>query len=115
MKILVTGGAGYIGSHIVLSLCDSGYGVIVLDDLSTGSQDAIDNRAQFILGSTLSKEDISFREIDLFLKKNGFDISAFTKAKLCLLSIFIANYFLSTIVADQIASAIFLLPTNASP
>mgnify|MGYP001022019076 CR=1 FL=1 len=57
MKILVTGGAGYIGSHIVLSLCDSGYEVIVLDDLSTGSQDAIDNRAQFILGSTLSKED----------------------------------------------------------
>ena len=59
MKILVTGGAGYIGSHIVLSLCDSGYDVIVLDDLSTGSQDAIDNRAQFILGSTLSKEDIN--------------------------------------------------------
>ena len=42
MKILVTGGAGYIGSHIVLSLCDSGYDVIVLDDLSTGSQDAIE-------------------------------------------------------------------------
>ena len=33
--------------------------VIVLDDLSTGSQDAIDNRAKFILGSTLSKEDIN--------------------------------------------------------
>ena len=44
MKILVTGGAGYIGSHIVLSLCDNGYDVIVLDDLSTGSQNAIDDR-----------------------------------------------------------------------
>ena len=57
MKILVTGGAGYIGSHIVLSLCDNGYEVIVLDDLSTGSQVAIDDRAEFILGSILSSED----------------------------------------------------------
>ena len=36
MKILVTGGAGYIGSHIVLSLCDNGYDVIVLDVLRGG-------------------------------------------------------------------------------
>jgi len=57
MKILVTGGAGYIGSHIVLSLCDKEYEVIVLDDLSTGNQDAIDDRAEFIWGSTLSSED----------------------------------------------------------
>ena len=34
MKILVTGGAGYIGSHVVLELCDEGYDVVVLDDLS---------------------------------------------------------------------------------
>ena len=65
MKILVTGGAGYIGSHIVLSLCDNGYDVIVLDNLSTGSQEAIDNRAKFILGSTLSKEDINKALIDV--------------------------------------------------
>ena len=36
MKILVTGGAGYIGSHVVLELCDEGYDVVVLDDLSLG-------------------------------------------------------------------------------
>ena len=58
-RILVTGGAGYIGSHIVLSLCDNGYEVIVLDDLSFGSHDAIDDRAKFILGSTLSNKDIN--------------------------------------------------------
>ena len=58
MKILVTGGAGYIGSHIVLELCNSGYQVIVLDDLSTGSESSIDNRAEFILGSTLIKDDL---------------------------------------------------------
>lgn len=57
MKILVTGGAGYIGSHIVLSLCDNGEDVVVLDDLSSGTQNAIDDRAKFILGSTLNKKD----------------------------------------------------------
>ena len=57
MKILVTGGAGYIGSHVVLSLCDNGEDVVVLDDLSSGSQNAIDDRAKFILGSTLNKKD----------------------------------------------------------
>ena len=56
-NILVTGGAGYIGSHIVLSLCDNGEDVVVLDDLSSGTQNAIDDRAKFILGSTLNKKD----------------------------------------------------------
>ena len=56
MKILVTGGAGYIGSHIVLELCDEGYGVIVLDDLSLGNESSVDKRAQFIKGSTLDKK-----------------------------------------------------------
>ena len=49
------------------------------------------------------------------LIKNGFDITAFTKAPIHMLSKIIANYFLSTIVADHIASAIFLSSTNASP
>ena len=48
MKILVTGGAGYIGSHVVLELCNSGYEVAVLDDLSNGNQESIDKRAEFI-------------------------------------------------------------------
>ena len=35
-KILVTGGAGYIGSHAVLALLDEGYPVAVIDNLTTG-------------------------------------------------------------------------------
>lgn len=47
MTILVTGGAGYIGSHMVLSLCDAGEKVVVLDNLVTGFDWAIDRRAIF--------------------------------------------------------------------
>lgn len=45
--ILVTGGAGYIGSHTVTKLLNSNYNVIVADDLSTGHKDAVDSRAKF--------------------------------------------------------------------
>ena len=50
MKILVVGGAGYIGSHVVLELCDSGYDVLVLDDLSLGSRENVDKRAELYVG-----------------------------------------------------------------
>ncbi len=50
MAILVTGGAGYIGSHMVLALCDAGETVVVLDDLSTGIRENVDPRARFVQG-----------------------------------------------------------------
>ena len=59
MKILVTGGAGYIGSHVVIALCEGGYEVVVLDDLSTGNREAVDNRAEFIQGSTLNNDNMA--------------------------------------------------------
>jgi UDP-glucose 4-epimerase len=50
MPVLVTGGAGYIGSHMVLELLDAGETVVVLDNLSTGFVWAVDPRATLVVG-----------------------------------------------------------------
>ena len=50
MAILVTGGAGYIGSHTVLELLDAGEAVVVLDNLSTGFSWAVPGAARLVVG-----------------------------------------------------------------
>src|SRR5689334_719471 len=49
--VLVTGGAGYIGSHAVLALRDAGWHVAVIDDLSNGSRDVVPDDVPFYQGS----------------------------------------------------------------
>jgi len=50
--ILVTGGAGYIGSHVVLALQQAGYGVIILDNLTYGHRDIAEEvlQAELVVG-----------------------------------------------------------------
>ncbi|HVX46817.1 MAG TPA: UDP-glucose 4-epimerase GalE, partial [Mycobacteriales bacterium] len=50
MRLLVTGGAGYIGSVVTLHLLRAGHQVTVLDDLSTGHRDAVPDGARFVHG-----------------------------------------------------------------
>ena len=50
MKVLVIGGAGYIGSHAVRKLIEEGNDVVVLDSLYTGHRKAVDKRAKFYQG-----------------------------------------------------------------
>ena len=50
MNVLVTGGAGYIGSICVEQLCEAGHNVTVIDDISQGHPAAVDSRAKFVQG-----------------------------------------------------------------
>ena len=59
MNVLVTGGAGYIGSSAVKSLIKKGYNVIVVDNLSKGEQELVDKFAKFYCIDLTDKEKLS--------------------------------------------------------
>ncbi len=50
MTVLITGGAGYIGSHAVLAFREAGYAVAVVDNLSTGRREAVPEGVPFFEG-----------------------------------------------------------------
>ena len=62
-NILVTGGAGYIGSHIVENLVKSKNNVIILDNLVTGSKKLINKKAKFIKADIKNKK--KFKKITI--------------------------------------------------
>jgi UDP-glucose 4-epimerase len=68
MKALVTGGAGFIGSHVVSSLLKQGIATTVLDDLSGGFKDNVPDGARFVEGSVLDSE-----LVENLCAQNGFD------------------------------------------
>lgn len=63
MKILVTGGAGFIGSHLVGNLIQNNYSVIVVDNLSTGKRQNLNPRARFY------RLDIQDKKLEQIFKK----------------------------------------------
>lgn len=65
MRLVVTGGAGYIGSVVTSQLLDAGHRVTVVDDLSTGHRDAVPDGATFV--------ETTIHEIDPVLQEDRFD------------------------------------------
>ena len=59
MRVLVTGGAGYVGSHMVKTLLAASHDVVVLDDLSTGHRDAVPPQARFVQGDVGMTSDVT--------------------------------------------------------
>lgn len=58
MKILVTGGAGFIASHVVDAYCAAGHEVIVVDNLSSGKQEQVNPQARFISADITDTQSI---------------------------------------------------------
>jgi UDP-glucose 4-epimerase len=91
--ILVTGGAGYIGSHTAWACLDAGREVVVLDDLSTGRRNLVPPKAAFVEGSV---EDRAL--VDSTLRSHG--VSA------------VLHFAAKTVVPDSIADPISYYRTN---
>ena len=76
MKILLTGGAGYIGSHVLLSIIENKHEVVVIDDLSTGNKNLIPENIKLINTNINNSEKISniltTENFDLLLHFAGF-------------------------------------------
>lgn len=68
MKIAVTGGAGFIGSHVVDAYIEAGHDVTVIDNLSTGLKKNVNSKAQFI------KMDIGSSKLRELFEKEKFDV-----------------------------------------
>ncbi|MBN1502903.1 SDR family oxidoreductase [Candidatus Woesearchaeota archaeon] len=68
MKILVTGGAGFIGSNLVDALIEEGHEVVIVDNLSTGKKRNINKKAKFY------RFDIRDKKLERIFKKEKFDI-----------------------------------------
>ncbi|NUS11786.1 MAG: UDP-glucose 4-epimerase GalE [Streptomyces sp.] len=68
MTWLITGGAGYIGAHVVRALADAGMPAVVLDDLSTGDADHLPSGVPLVHGSVLDRE-----LLDRVLREHGIE------------------------------------------
>ncbi len=68
MKILVTGGAGFIGSNVVDAYIEKGYEVVVVDDLSSGKKENLNKKAKFY------NLDICDKALEEVFNKEGIDI-----------------------------------------
>src|SRR6188472_719957 len=75
MTVLVTGGAGYIGSHMVWELLDAGEDVVVVDRLSTGFKSAVAPQANLVVGdigdAELVSETIKLNKVDAIIHFAG--------------------------------------------
>src|SRR3712207_1375157 len=77
MTVLVTGGAGYIGSHMVLALLDAGEDVVVLDNLSTGFSWVLPPEVRLVVGD-MGDQDL----VERTLREHGIEAIAHFAAKI---------------------------------
>ena len=94
MSILVTGGAGYVGSHVVRQLREAGHEVVVFDNLSTG-------RAEMVLGAGLIEGDLADdKSLNAAFSRHGIDA--------------VMHFAASTIVGESVKKPISYYQNNTA-
>lgn len=88
MKVLVTGGAGFIGSHVVDAYIDAGHDVVVIDDLSSGSKENLHKKAVFYKADITNAEELRkvFKKEDIEVVNHHaaqISVSASVKNPIC--------------------------------
>ena len=83
MKVLVTGGAGFIGSHVVDKLINNDYDVIVVDNLSNGKRENINKKAKFYKVDIISPKlkEVFKKEKPTFVSHQAAHINVRTSIK----------------------------------
>ena len=71
MAILVTGGAGYIGSHTCIELINAGYDVVVADNLCNSSKESL-KRVEKIVGNSMKRIFVMRKQWKIFLQMRTF-------------------------------------------
>jgi len=71
VKVLVTGGAGYIGSHAVRAVLEAGHGVVVLDDLSRGHAQAVPQGVSLVVGDLADSASRALSGVDVVMHFAG--------------------------------------------
>ena len=101
MKILVLGGAGYIGSHTVYRLIESGNEVVVFDNLETGHIEAVHPKAKFYKGDLRNRSEID----SVFDKEKGINAVTHFAAN----SLTLSNIMIITSTAQRFCFSQWLL------
>ena len=111
MKILVTGGAGFIGSHTCIDLIENGHDVVIVDDLSNSSSICIDRMKQICAESVedFSEDRIKFHKVSLLEMDKGIDINRLKQAVANAIKI---HPILFTRIERGAGSEAFLLPAK---
>jgi len=95
MAVLITGGAGYIGSHMAHALVDKGETAVILDNLSTGVRGQVPDRARFVEGEVADRDLV--RRV---LKENGVEA--------------VLHFAAATVVPDSVADPLRYYENNTA-